>query len=951
MKDIFEQEARIVNSKFNALKIKDWNFWIERAKRHRDLELQIDLQYKLAAHYSHEGNPKYAERLLESVCRTYKELGNLALWAVHKAELISIKIHFERWYEAMGIVHEIKDLLLQIGQVEPWGETVKYEYHILKQIGKPGEAEDWLKRHTIFVDSLDIKMAFLETWAEAIEEPIPVKKRQLLEVLVSENVIMPPYVKLKTKVVLANTLKDLGELEEAERLMLETKKDRSDWEGLFGYVDHMRGLIEIQYERGEFGAFLESVYEYEEVVKRLRGDNWVTDWGFHLATAFFNLQDYDRAERLLAQKLEMGWESIISDPTAINAYRQRDVEKLLFARIKLARGKKFEARNIIEDLSDSPLLNFERGYEPNREAVFQLAQVETALDEEKNALSRLKKLIAETDPIKHFDFRLKVMLEVAKLQVALDESPGSIIDEFEKMVPHLIEFPELNPTNSLRAVNMDLTLAEYYFKKNNFDSANQRLERALAVAMQIGAVDEQIVIFRRFGELAKAGNDLDAAVLNYNKSIALLKSGSLKITSDIVKVGFRFERNKAIPLLVLTLYELYKKTGRTKYLEEIFFAIEEGKARALTEMVMSKEQEVVPANFNLDSLRSVLPANAALLEYYIPEEQMGNMVFRIFIDQTSITVDKLSINPNELNEYITELRNEVTAIHSFNEISFKQKSRKISQLILPKQLFEGKDLHFEKIFIIPSASLHLFPFALFVSNHGKYLDEYENLEIAYLPNASLLMRRQPVFAKTQRSAVFVNPALDRDHHDILSASPMLQNEFKNVVNKWGNCSVAWEQELTKREFLNSIKNFDNVFIYSHARFFPDDPMGSYIKLAAEKHGNGRLSALELLTKNLGNGLWTIAGCSSGAGTIRSGDEVLGLPRALLQAGATMVVISLWDIDTASSLEIMSEFYKNLGQGLSVATSLKAARSKFRNLGKLPFDWAPFVLVGFHEFKK
>jgi CHAT domain-containing protein len=71
----------------------------------------------------------------------------------------------------------------------------------------------------------------------------------------------------------------------------------------------------------------------------------------------------------------------------------------------------------------------------------------------------------------------------------------------------------------------------------------------------------------------------------------------------------------------------------------------------------------------------------------------------------------------------------------------------------------------------------------------------------------------------------------------------------------------------------------------------------------------------------------------------------------LQAGATMVVISLWDIDTASSLEIMTEFYKNLGQGLSVATSLKAARSKFRNLGKLPFDWAPFVLVGFHEFKK
>ena len=46
---------------------------------------------------------------------------------------------------------------------------------------------------------------------------------------------------------------------------------------------------------------------------------------------------------------------------------------------------------------------------------------------------------------------------------------------------------------------------------------------------------------------------------------------------------------------------------------------------------------------------------------------------------------------------------------------------------------------------------------------------------------------------------------------------------------------------------------------------------------------------------IGSGLSLLAACSSGVGKVRSGDEVLGLPRALLEAGANMVVISLTGI--------------------------------------------------------
>jgi CHAT domain-containing protein len=134
-------------------------------------------------------------------------------------------------------------------------------------------------------------------------------------------------------------------------------------------------------------------------------------------------------------------------------------------------------------------------------------------------------------------------------------------------------------------------------------------------------------------------------------------------------------------------------------------------------------------------------------------------------------------------------------------------------------------------------------------------------------------------------------------------------------------------------------------VYAHGSFIPEDPISFYIRLADDAGNSTVLSAADIL----GPRPWVLAACSTGSGRVRSGDEVLGLPRALLQAGASLVVIPLWDVHVSSSWRLMNLFYDNLATGLPVSHALHSAASRLRAQHAAPFDWAPFILVGQHGY--
>jgi CHAT domain-containing protein len=131
-----------------------------------------------------------------------------------------------------------------------------------------------------------------------------------------------------------------------------------------------------------------------------------------------------------------------------------------------------------------------------------------------------------------------------------------------------------------------------------------------------------------------------------------------------------------------------------------------------------------------------------------------------------------------------------------------------------------------------------------------------------------------------------------------------------------------------------------IHIATHGCFRQDNPMFSSISL-----GNSQLSLFDLYQLNLPAELITLSGCGTGLNVVVGGDELMGLNRGLLYAGAQGVLLTLWDVHDQSTAEFMQLFYQRLQSDPDKARAVQYAMSEIRRTYAHPFYWAPFVLVG------
>ncbi|MCB0081128.1 MAG: CHAT domain-containing protein, partial [Caldilineaceae bacterium] len=78
-------------------------------------------------------------------------------------------------------------------------------------------------------------------------------------------------------------------------------------------------------------------------------------------------------------------------------------------------------------------------------------------------------------------------------------------------------------------------------------------------------------------------------------------------------------------------------------------------------------------------------------------------------------------------------------------------------------------------------------------------------------------------------------------------------------------------------------------------------------------------------------LVTLSACESGLSRVQRGDELYGLIRAFMYAGAPAIIATLWRVDERSTLIFAQKFYELVQQALPYATALKAAQLYLRNL--------------------
>ncbi len=231
--------------------------------------------------------------------------------------------------------------------------------------------------------------------------------------------------------------------------------------------------------------------------------------------------------------------------------------------------------------------------------------------------------------------------------------------------------------------------------------------------------------------------------------------------------------------------------------------------------------------------------------------------------------------------------------------------------------------------IAPHDGLHRVPFHAF-GPPGRSLVEDHN--ITYAPSAGVWLQCLARRPAAEPSSALVLGVPDEN-------SPLIAVEAESVARLFLGSELYIGPEATL-ERLGRGAGHSIVHIASHGVFRADNPAFSALRLA-----DTRLILLDLRELPLACDLITLSGCATGVQESAGADEVLGLARGALLAGARAAQVSLWPVNDESTTRYMVDFYRALAAGSRPADALRIAMLKSKLRDPHPFYWAPFALTG------
>ncbi len=235
----------------------------------------------------------------------------------------------------------------------------------------------------------------------------------------------------------------------------------------------------------------------------------------------------------------------------------------------------------------------------------------------------------------------------------------------------------------------------------------------------------------------------------------------------------------------------------------------------------------------------------------------------------------------------------------------------------------------QKLALVPHGLLHQVPFhALF--DGQQYL--LEKFEISYAPSATVWALCQERAPRGSGKALVMGVA------DPMI--PAVTTEVRDVARHFQRAQVCVDEQATPAVLQAEAPGCDVLHLACHGLFHADNPMFSTLKLY-----DSWLTAAEVMELDLSGALVTLSACESGRSQVIAGDEIIGLTRAFLGAGAATVVVSLWLVQDETTVVLMRKWYEQLRNRVGRAAALRAAQLALKAQYAHPYYWASFVLVG------
>ncbi len=542
------------------------------------------------------------------------------------------------------------------------------------------------------------------------------------------------------------------------------------------------------------------------------------------------------------------------------------------------------------------------------------------------ALENLQKALDIAERLQHAPVIQNASSEIANLLLQT-QKPSEAVAYYQKAIDSIESTRSLFESEELRSSYFENKKQIYagmilaHLQTRNLAEAFNYNERARSRAF-LDILGSKVQLAKE-GSLLEEERALQAKISTLQSKMAAQAEEGEEV-EEIEEVGEVGEKGEEV--------EAAQESQLRQELEEAQKAYGEFLAKVRKE---NKEQASLMSvePLTLKEVQELLDPGVSVLEYFVVRQAVLLWV----VEKERLRFVRIPINRADLLKKVSALRD---AIYQVGEKEkFRGYSEELYKLLIEPAL---ADIRGKELLIIPHDVLHYLPYQALLSDKGKYL--VQDYPIYYLSSASLMQftreKRKASRASGDRALVMGNPSLGDEAYDLRFA----EREAKEIARVYPKSAVYLKTEATKPRAVSLSPDYDILHFAVHGEFDQDDPLSSGLLLAAGGKGEGKLKASEIFSLSLKADMVVLSACETGLGKVTNGDEIIGLTRAFIYAGAPSVVTTLWKVNDRASYELVQEFYTNL-KTKKKSAALRQAQLKIMKEFPHPFFWAAYELNG------
>lgn len=334
----------------------------------------------------------------------------------------------------------------------------------------------------------------------------------------------------------------------------------------------------------------------------------------------------------------------------------------------------------------------------------------------------------------------------------------------------------------------------------------------------------------------------------------------------------------------------------------------------------------------VEEIQQIIPDDVTLVEFFVARGEV--LVF--FLDKVSLKIHRRLVAIEKVEQMGQSLEFQMQKFALGDNYLHQHSGQMLetTQLYL-RQLYDTlvapwiHEVSTGAIVIVPHAVLHALPLhALYDGEH--YLCDRFN--VSYASSAEVYCTLISTEPRNEGAGLLIGHA---DEY-----APAIQREIESLSSLMPQCQVFAGPSATRAALLEHADGARFIHISAHSFFRKDNPMFSGFNLA-----DGQVTALDLYSQSWPCELVTLSGCSSGLAQVSAGDDLMGLGRGFLHAGARALLMSQWNVDDAATVTLVETFYRAWLAGNDKANALAQSMREVREQHPHPFYWAPFILVG------